>query len=76
MEITKPILDLDGQVKHLKDKGVRFDIMDEDAAKEYLLEHNNYFKLTAYRKNYPKHPDGKNKISILISILRIWLIWQ
>ena len=61
MEITKPILDLDGQVKHLKDKGVRFDIMDEDAAKEYLLEHNNYFKLTAYRKNYPKHPDGKNK---------------
>ncbi|MDO5834426.1 MAG: Abi family protein [Lachnospiraceae bacterium] len=61
MEITKPILDLDGQVKHLKDKGVRFDLMDEDAAKEYLLEHNNYFKLTAYRKNYPKHPDGKNK---------------
>lgn len=52
MEITKPILDLDGQVKHLKDKGVRFDIMDEDAAKEYLLEHNNYFKLTAYRRKY------------------------
>ncbi len=57
----KPILTLDEQVQHLTDKGVRFEIMDEETAKEYLLEHNNYFKLTAYRKNYTKHPEGKNK---------------
>lgn len=61
MDITKPRLSLDGQVEHLKQKGVLFNIMDEEAAKEYLTQNNNYFKLTAYRKNYGKHPDGENK---------------
>ncbi len=61
MDITKPRLSLDGQIEHLKQKGVLFNIMDEEAAKEYLTQNNNYFKLTAYRKNYDKHPDGENK---------------
>lgn len=61
MDITKPRLSLEGQVEHLKQKGVLFNIMDEEAAKEYLTQNNNYFKLTAYRKNYDKHPDGENK---------------
>lgn len=61
MTITKPKLSLDGQIEHLKEKGVLFNIMDEATAKEYLAQHNNYFKLTAYRKNYDKHPDGENK---------------
>ena len=61
MLITKPKLSLEGQIEHLKEKGVLFNIMDEESAKEYLTQHNNYFKLTAYRKNYDKHPDGENK---------------
>lgn len=61
MEIAKPKLSLDGQIEHLKEKGVLFNIMNEAEAKEYLAQHNNYFKLTAYRKNYDKHPDGENK---------------
>ena len=61
MDVTKPKLSLDGQIEHLKKKGVLFNIMDEDAAKAYLTLNNNYFKLTAYRKNYDKHPDGENK---------------
>jgi len=61
MEQNKPILSLEGQIVHLKSKGVRFDIFDETEAKDYLTSHNNYFKLTAYRKNYAKHPDGENK---------------
>ena len=52
MEIAKPKLSLDGQIEHLKEKGVLFNIMNEAEAKEYLAQHNNYFKLTAYRKNY------------------------
>ncbi len=48
--VTKPRLSLEGQVEHLKQKGVLFNIMDEEAAKEYLARNNNYFKLTAYRK--------------------------
>ena len=61
MDNVKPILTVDEQIQHLKDKGVRFEIMDEDSAKDYLIKHNNYFKLTSYRKNYGKHPDGENK---------------
>lgn len=61
MEIVKPKLSLDGQIEHLKEKGVLFNIMNETEAKEYLAQHNNYFKLTAYRKNYDKHPAGENK---------------
>ena len=61
MEIVKPKLSLDGQIEHLKEKGVLFNIMDEAEARDYLDQHNNYFKLTAYRKNYDKHPAGENK---------------
>ena len=61
MEIDKPILTVDEQIEYLKSKGVRFSIMNEEQAKEYLTFHNNYFKLTAYRKNYNKHPDGEKK---------------
>lgn len=61
MDIVKPKLSVDEQIEHLKSKGVLFNIMDEEEAKDYLRKHNNYFKLTAYRKNYPKHPDGENK---------------
>jgi abortive infection bacteriophage resistance protein len=61
LNVVKPKLSLDGQIEHLKEKGVLFNIMDETAAKEYLSQNNNYFKLTAYRKNYDKNPDGDNK---------------
>lgn len=61
MEIVKPKLSLDGQIEHLKEKGVLFNIMDEAEARDYLGQHNNYFKLTAYRKNYDIHPAGENK---------------
>jgi len=45
-------------VEHLKEKGVKFVICTESDAVHTLQDHNNYFKLTAYRKNYPKHPGG------------------
>ena len=61
MDKLKPILSVDEQIQHLKDKGVRFEIMGEESAYHYLTEHNNYFKLTSYRKNYTKHPDGEKR---------------
>lgn len=59
--VTKPRLSIEEQIEHLKVKGVLFQIINEDEAKEYLAQNNNYFKLTAYRKNYSKHPAGENK---------------
>ena len=61
MIITKPKLSLEGQIEHLKKKGVLFNIMNEESAKEYLTQHNNYFKQIAYRKNYDKSPNGENE---------------
>ena len=60
MENDKPRLSLDEQIQHLKDKGILFNIMDEDFAKQYL-RYNNYYKLTSFRKNYDKHPGGENE---------------
>lgn len=54
----KPMLDTEGQIKHLQSKGVQFNRITVEEATAYLQENNNYFKLRAYRKNFPKHPDG------------------
>lgn len=45
-------------IEHLKSKGVKFNIIDENSAKEHLKQHSNFFKLSAYRKNYPKYLSG------------------
>ena len=54
----KPLLTTAEQIEHLKKKGVTFSLMSESAAADYLENHNNYFKLASYRKNFPKHPGG------------------
>ena len=56
----KPKLSIDGQIKHLCSKGVKFDIITKEEALSYLSKNNNYFKLRAYRKSFDKHPDGKD----------------
>ena len=57
----KPMLNTDEQIKHLISKGVKFEKISVEEAREYLRENNNYFKLRAYRKNFPKHPGGADK---------------
>lgn len=57
----KPLLDISGQISHLKGKGIKFEYISEKSAREYLERNNNYFRLRAYRKNFRKHPDGINK---------------
>ena len=57
----KPMLSVDGLIAHSKEKGITFEIISEDEAKEYLGRNNNYFKLSSYRKNYTKFPSGPRK---------------
>jgi abortive infection bacteriophage resistance protein len=59
--LEKPMLIPTEMIDHLEGKGVRFDLCSKESAIAFLKRKNNYFKLTAYRKNYPKHPDGANK---------------
>lgn len=54
----KPMLNTNSQIEHLKSKGVKFNRTTVEDATAYLRENNNYFKLRAYRKNFPKHPAG------------------
>lgn len=59
--IHKRMLNVEEQVQHLKDKGITFQLVNENEAKEYLRNNNYYFKLTSYRKNYQKYEAGDNK---------------
>lgn len=55
-----PKLNFKEQIEFLRDKkGVRFDLIDEDDAIDFLKYHNYFFKLKAYRKNYNTYSDGK-----------------
>lgn len=58
--MRKPKLSAEEQIAHLKvKKGVLFSIDTEEQALSYLNNNNNFFKLTAYRKNYEQNIDGK-----------------
>lgn len=57
----KPILSSNALIRHMKDKGILFNVVTEEKAKHFLEEHNYYFKLSSYRKNYDKIPNGINK---------------
>lgn len=57
--MKKPMLTVDELVQYMKDKGIQFTITTEEDAKKHLCAHNNYFKLTSYRKNYTKRTSGE-----------------
>ena len=57
----KRLLNTDELITHMKDKGIQFNITNESSAKHFLTEHNYYFKLSSYRKNYDKFLLGSNK---------------
>ncbi|MGN1115393.1 MAG: Abi family protein [Candidatus Ornithomonoglobus sp.] len=61
IEKLKPLKTVDELIEHLKNKGCRFTIVDEDSAKKFLSEHNYYMKLAAYRANYDKVNKGKRE---------------
>ncbi|SFA87123.1 Abi-like protein [Acetitomaculum ruminis DSM 5522] len=59
-KVTKPFLKIEDQLKHMESKGITFNIISRDEARNYLTENNNYFKLRAFRKNYDKVSGGEN----------------
>lgn len=60
--MSKAKLSIDGQIEHMKkEKGILFNIINEEDAKKFLLNNNYYFKIKAYAKNYDKYNFGVNK---------------
>ena len=57
----KHILNIDEMIEHMKEKGIKFNIISENEAKKFLSESNYYMKLASYRKNYPKYQTGKKE---------------
>ena len=50
----KPKLTYQQKIQHLIDKGITFNTYTQSDAAQYLRLNNNFFKLSSYRKNYPK----------------------
>ena len=57
----KRLLNTDELITHMKNKGIQFNIANEASTKHFLTEHNYYFKLSSYRKNYDKFLLGPHK---------------
>ena len=57
----KKLLNYDELIQHMKNKGITFNVMSEDEAKEFLANHNYYMKLASYRCNYTKFGAGHPK---------------
>lgn len=61
MSKERPKLDYKEQIEHMKEKGIKFSIMSDAMALNFLENNNYYFKLKAYAKNYDKWFTGCNK---------------
>ena len=61
MEKIKPKLSVSEQIQRLKEKGIEFNYYSDEDAERYLTNNNYYYKLTSFRKNFRKHPDGESK---------------
>lgn len=55
----KEMLSVDELIDHMKNKGIKFSIVNEEAAKDFLKNNNYNMKLAAYRTNYEKDATGK-----------------
>ena len=69
----KPMRATEGQIAHLKARGVAFELCDEQEALEYLRANTYYYKLAAYRVLFPKKVggahDGESRNQVLRSTL-------
>jgi len=58
VSFEKPWLKPHDQIRHLISKGVKFELMSEGEAEQYLELNNNYFRLRSYRTGFPKVEEG------------------
>ena len=60
----KKKLTIDEQIIDLEEKGVTFNIMNDDEAKIFLRYNNYYFKLKSYASNYPINPKNNKYVNL------------
>ncbi|MDO4345574.1 MAG: Abi family protein [Eubacteriales bacterium] len=60
----------DELISHMKEKGIKFDIVKEDDAKVFLQNNNYYMKLASYRANYDKRKSDGSYINLDFAYLQ------
>ncbi|WP_048515669.1 Abi family protein [Megasphaera cerevisiae] len=65
----KSKLNYSRQLLHLKNKGITINKLSESEAIEYLMENNNLFKLSSYRKNFNKDVNKEKYLDLDFSYL-------
>lgn len=60
----------DELISHMKTKGIKFDIVNEEDAKMFLQKNNYYMKLASYRANYDKHKNDDTYINLDFAYLQ------
>lgn len=60
----------DELISHMKDKGIKFDIVKEEEAKTFLQNNNYYMKLASYRANYDKRREHGEYINLDFAYLK------
>lgn len=57
----RPLIDAAQQVSYLKDRGVRFELIDEREAERFLRE-SNFFKMKAFARRFPCYANPGSKL--------------
>jgi abortive infection bacteriophage resistance protein len=58
-EARKPKISIKEQIKHLADRGVKFEIINKERAYSFLTKNTYFYKLKSYCDNYEKDQNGK-----------------
>lgn len=57
----KPMMNISEMIIDLKQKNVKFNLITEEAAKDYLKYNNNYYNITSFKHNFQKYPSPAGK---------------
>ena len=57
----KPMMNISEMIIDLKQKNVKFNLITEEAAKDYLKYNNNYYNITLFKHNFQKYPSPAGK---------------
>ena len=55
----KQKLTIKEQIAHIKSKNIKFDLINEEKAAEFISSNSYYFKIKAYAKNFSRNSEGK-----------------
>ena len=66
--LLKPMIKISEMVPYLKNKNIKFELMTEIEAEEYLKNNNNYYNLTSYKNNFERYFINGNFVDKFIDL--------